>query len=135
LPVNVSRTITNKTAARIFIVPPQLFQFEPQNFPIVDVKSLEYGACAEMGQVRDQILVDKMTDRVGIASLWVGIGGLVVAILGVVYAFWSDRKRKSERKWVHLALVNLKPAIQGSNKNEVIDAINDMLEFLKPPTK
>jgi hypothetical protein len=32
-----------------------------------------------------------------------------------------------------MSLVNLKPSIQGSNKNDVIAAINNMLEFLKPP--
>jgi hypothetical protein len=32
-----------------------------------------------------------------------------------------------------MALVNLKPGIQGENRNEVITAINNILEGLKPP--
>ncbi len=58
---------------------------------------------------------------------------LIVGIVGVAYGVWSDVKRKSQREWVHMALGNLKPAIQGPNKGEVIAAINNMLEFLKPP--
>ena len=66
---------------------------------------------------------------------WVGIAGLVVGIAGTGYAVWSDVKRRGERHWVHMALVNLKPSIQGPNRDHVIDAIDNMLSFLKPPKK
>ena len=64
---------------------------------------------------------------------WVGIAGLVVGIAGTGYAVWSDVKRRGERHWVHMALANLKPSIQGNNRQEVLNAINNMMEFLKPP--
>jgi len=69
-----------------------------------------------------------MGDRLCIAEL-------VVGIIGLSFALWSFFKSRSEREWVHTALVNLKPAIQGENKAQVITAINDMLAFLKPPKK
>jgi hypothetical protein len=34
-----------------------------------------------------------------------------------------------------MSLVNLKPGIQGPNKDDVLRAINNMLEFLNPPKK
>jgi hypothetical protein len=58
---------------------------------------------------------------------------LVVGLLGFGFGVWSEVKRKGEREWIHMALVNLKPSIQGSNKPGVIAAINNMLEFLNPP--
>jgi hypothetical protein len=64
---------------------------------------------------------------------WIGISGLVVGIVGVALAVWSDVTRRSQRHWVHMALVNLKPSIQGPNRDDVLAAINNMLEFLKPP--
>jgi hypothetical protein len=64
---------------------------------------------------------------------WVGIAGLIVGILGVAYAVWSDVTRKGQRDWVHMALANLKPSIQQPNKEAVLEAINNMMEFLKPP--
>lgn len=64
---------------------------------------------------------------------WTGTVGLVVGIIGVGYGVWSDLKRRSDRKWVHMGLANLKPGIQGDNRNEVITAIDNMMEFLKPP--
>jgi len=61
----------------------------------------------------------------------VGIAGLVVGILGG--RLWmecgADVKRKSQREWVHMALANLKAAIQDKNVREAID---NMLAFLKP---
>ena len=66
---------------------------------------------------------------------WVGVGSLIVGFVSFVYAVISDEKRRSQRHWVHMSLVNLKPSIQGPNKDEVIKAINNMLEFLKPPGK
>jgi hypothetical protein len=68
-------------------------------------------------------------------SDWIGVAGLVVGIVGVAYAVGSDVKRRSQRQWVHMALVNLKPSIQGTNRDDVLAAINNMLEFLKPPKK
>ena len=35
--------------------------------------------------------------------------GLTVGIIGVGYGIWSDIKRRSDREWIHVALVNLKP--------------------------
>jgi hypothetical protein len=64
---------------------------------------------------------------------WIGIAGLVIGIAGVAYAIWSDVTRRSQRHWIHMALANLKPSIQGHNRQDVINAINNMMEFLKPP--
>lgn len=58
---------------------------------------------------------------------------LIVGILGIVYGVWSDVKRKRQRDWVHMALANLKPGIQQPNRDEVLAAINNMMESLKPP--
>ena len=68
-------------------------------------------------------------------SDWIGITGLIGGIVGVAYAVGSDVARRSQRHWVHMALVNLKPSIQGPNRADVLAAINNMLEFLKPPKK
>ena len=59
--------------------------------------------------------------------------GTAVTVISLGYAIYSDIKRRSEREWIHMALVNLKPSIQGPNQGAVIVAINNMLEFLKPP--
>src|SRR6516162_2394326 len=61
--------------------------------------------------------------------------GLVVGIVGVGDGVWSDVKRRGERAWVHMALANLKPSIQGGNSEAVITAINNKMAFLKPPPK
>jgi hypothetical protein len=63
------------------------------------------------------------------------IFGTAVTVVGVLYGLYSDWRRRSERDWVHAALVLLKPSIQGPNQGAVIIAINNMLEFLKPPKK
>lgn len=55
--------------------------------------------------------------------------GLTVGILGVVYGIWSDLKRRRDREWIHMALVNLKPSVENPAS---VAAINNMLEFLKP---
>jgi hypothetical protein len=81
---------------------------------------------AAQGVLSSALWRDQMTD-------WVGIAGLVVGIGGTGYAVWSDVKRRGERHWVHVALVNLKPSIQGPNRADVIRAIDNTLEFLKPP--
>ena len=60
---------------------------------------------------------------------------LTVGLLGIAFAVWSEVKRKGEREWVHMALVNLKPSIAGPKAPEVLAAINNMLAFLKPPKK
>jgi len=61
------------------------------------------------------------------------IFGTVVTVVSLCYALYSDIHRKVERDWIHMALVNLKPGIQGENRNEIVTAINNMLEVLKPP--
>jgi hypothetical protein len=48
---------------------------------------------------------------------------------------WSDAKRRAVERWVHMALVNLKPGIQGENRLEMLASINNMLEFLQSPKK
>jgi hypothetical protein len=58
---------------------------------------------------------------------------LLVGAVGLVYGFRSESKRSTEREWIHVALVNIKPAIQGENQAGAIAAINNMLEFVKPP--
>jgi hypothetical protein len=69
-------------------------------------------------------------------SDWIGISGLIAGIAGVAYAVGSDVARRSQRHWVHMAIVNLKPSIQGCpNRNEILASINNMLEFLKPPKR
>jgi hypothetical protein len=57
---------------------------------------------------------------------WLGMidWGLLVGIGGVGYGIWSDLNRRRERDWVHMALVNLKPSIQGGNAERVIKAID-----------
>ena len=60
---------------------------------------------------------------------------VAVGFLGIGFAVWSEVKRKGEREWVHMALVNLKPSIDGPRAPEILAAINNMLEFLKPPNK
>jgi hypothetical protein len=63
------------------------------------------------------------------------LAGLVIGILGVAYAVWSDVKRRDQREWIHMALANLKPGIGGPNQKDVLGAINNMMAFLKPPKK
>jgi hypothetical protein len=65
--------------------------------------------------------------------VFLAIFGTVVTVVSVGYAIYSDIKRRSERDWIHMALVNLKPGIEEENRNEVITAINNMLEGLKAP--
>jgi len=45
----------------------------------------------------------------------------------------DEAKRKTERQWIHVALVNLKPSIEGPNAPKILASINNMLEFLQPP--
>jgi hypothetical protein len=59
--------------------------------------------------------------------------GWLVGIFGLGYGFHSEYKRKNDRDWVHMALANRKPSIQGPNKDDVTAAINNMMAFLKPP--
>lgn len=63
----------------------------------------------------------------------IGIGGLLVGVIGVVIAAKTHQKFKKERDWLHVALVNLKPSIQGPNRDQILAAINNMLAVLKPP--
>jgi hypothetical protein len=66
-------------------------------------------------------------------SDWIGVIGLAVGGVSLAYAVVSDIRRRSQREWVHMALVNLKPSIRGENKSDVVRAIDNMLSFLKPP--
>jgi hypothetical protein len=66
---------------------------------------------------------------------WVGVAGRAVGVVGTGYGIGSDVKQKGVQQWVHMALVNLKPGIQGENRDGVLAAINNMLEFLQPPKK
>jgi hypothetical protein len=68
-----------------------------------------------------------------IAEVVLGIVGLAVGIYGIVEARRSGRKLREQTQWVHPALVALKPAIEGPNRNELIRVINDMLLRLQPP--
>jgi hypothetical protein len=45
----------------------------------------------------------------------------------------DEAKRKTERQWIHVALVNPKPSIEGPNAPTILASINNMLEFLQPP--
>jgi hypothetical protein len=76
-----------------------------------------------------------MAEYMCYAELAVGIIGIVVAICSDVKRRRSEAKSKHDLDWFHMSLVNLKPAIQGPNQPAVIAAINNMLEFLKPPPR
>jgi hypothetical protein len=54
---------------------------------------------------------------------------LIVGLIGVGYGIWSDLKRRSDRDWIHMSLVNLKASVENPAS---VAAINNMLEFLKP---
>lgn len=56
--------------------------------------------------------------------------GWLIGILAIFYAVWTEHKSRQRRDLAHAALVALKPSIQGPNKDEVIAAINDLLEKL-----
>jgi hypothetical protein len=66
---------------------------------------------------------------------WLCVVEVIVGLTGFGYALYSNAKNRTEREWVHTALINLKPGIQGENRSEVIKSIDNMLEFLKPPQK
>jgi hypothetical protein len=68
-----------------------------------------------------------------IAGLVIGIIGVVTGIYGILDARGSSRKLREQTQWVHPMLVALKPAIQGPNRDQVIRAIDDMLERLQSP--
>jgi hypothetical protein len=70
-----------------------------------------------------------------ITGLVLGIVGIFVGVYGIANARRSGRKLRNQTQWVHPALVALKPAIEGPNRNEVIRVINDMLQRLQPPRK
>ncbi len=59
---------------------------------------------------------------------WIGWG---IGVVGIVYAIWTDHQAKKKLGIAHAGLVLLKPAIQGSNRDDVITAINDLLAKLK----
>jgi hypothetical protein len=60
----------------------------------------------------------------------IGIVGILVGVAGVAYAVFVERRAKQRRDIAHAGLVALKSAIQGDNRNDVIPAINDLLEKL-----
>jgi len=60
----------------------------------------------------------------------IGVVGIVIGLAGVGYAVYVERRAKQRRDIAHAALVALKPAIQGVNRDDVIDAINDLLQKL-----
>ena len=66
---------------------------------------------------------------------WIGwiIGGIAVAfaVNAELRLRRMERQARGRRDIAHAALVSLKPAIQGDNKDRVIAAINDVLEKLK----
>jgi hypothetical protein len=50
-------------------------------------------------------------------ELWLGRKHrLVVGVAGIGYGVFSDVKPKGRCEWVHMALANRKPAIQGTNQ-------------------
>jgi hypothetical protein len=59
-------------------------------------------------------------------------GEMAVGILGIVLALYERNKRRTERENFYSQLVLLKPGIQGQNRDEVLRAINDTLDWLKP---
>ena len=64
---------------------------------------------------------------------WCSMLGFVWAI-GASYVAWlQGRKRKHEAQMTVTFLHGLKPAIQGGNRDAVVEQINDQLERLDPP--
>ena len=59
---------------------------------------------------------------------WIGYG---IGVVGIICTFVIERRAKRRRDEMHSFLVALKPSIQGTNKERIIAAINDMLEKLK----
>jgi hypothetical protein len=74
-----------------------------------------------------------MTEYMCYAELAVGLGGFAFGIWSEMKRKSDETKRKTERQWIHVALVNLKPSIEGPNASKILGAINNMLEFLQPP--
>jgi hypothetical protein len=89
------------------------------------------GDSSRFGERRG-LFLDGLHFPVVTSMVWT-IVGTAVTVLGFLYGLYQDYRRRSEREWIHMALVNLKPSIQGPNQGAVIVAINNMLEFLKPP--
>jgi len=62
--------------------------------------------------------------------LYVGWG---MALLALLYAIWSDHKRRAERESVHGFLESLKPSVsEVPNTHHIIASINVELARLKP---
>jgi hypothetical protein len=59
---------------------------------------------------------------------WIGWG---IGLAGLVYGIWADRRAKKKLDIAHAGLVSLKPGIQGSNREAIIAAINDLLAKLQ----
>ena len=54
-----------------------------------------------------------------------------LAAVGFGYGMWVDSLARKRLDIAHAGLVLLKPSIQGPNRDEVIAAIDDLLEKLK----
>ena len=54
-----------------------------------------------------------------------------LAAVGFGYGVWVDSLARKRLDIAHAGLVSLKPNIQGPNRDEVIAAIDDLLEKLK----
>jgi hypothetical protein len=54
-----------------------------------------------------------------------------LAAVGFGYGVWVDSLARKRLDIAHAGLVSLKPSIQGPNRDEVIAAIDDLLEKLK----
>jgi len=57
--------------------------------------------------------------------------GWIIGIHGIAFGVWREFSARRRRETVHMALVALEPAIRGDNRQDVPNAINDMLERLK----
>jgi len=66
---------------------------------------------------------------------WASVLSFVIAFGSLVWGFWQRHQRQHQTETLVTFLHGLKPAIQGDNKNAVIEQINDMLERLAPPAK
>jgi hypothetical protein len=60
---------------------------------------------------------------------------LGLGVVGIVLALYERSKRRTDRDEFHRQLLVLKPSIRGDNKDEVLQAINETLVWLKPPKK
>jgi len=62
-----------------------------------------------------------------LAGFVIGVLGLLIGAAGLVYGIRSEHRTRKRLDIAHAGLVSLKAAIEGPNKNRVIEAINDLL--------